>query len=61
VVGVALIGAGLWTWISAARDAPKSAERANERHRRREFKAQPIVGIVPQSAPQLRAGLRVDW
>jgi protein-S-isoprenylcysteine O-methyltransferase Ste14 len=61
VAGAVLTGVGLWAWIAAARDAPKSAERANERHRRRELKADPIIDIVPQSAPQLTAGLRVDW
>lgn len=60
-VGILLIGAGLWTWISAARDAPKSAERANERHRRRELNAHPLVEVNPQPGPQLRAGLSLGW
>ena len=59
--GIALIGASLWTWISSARDAPKAAERANERHRRRELKAHPLVEVNPQSAAQLRTGFSVGW
>ncbi len=61
VAGIVLTGAGLWTWISSARDAPKSADRANERHRRRELRAHPILDVGPQSPKELRAGLSVKW
>jgi hypothetical protein len=33
VAGLVIVGMGIWTWISGARDAPHAAERANARHR----------------------------
>ena len=54
-------GIGLATWILSVRDAPLSAERANEHHRRRELKASPTLDIRPQDGGQVRAGLRVGW
>jgi hypothetical protein len=52
---------GVWTYISSIRDAPKSAERANERHRRRELRVQPMLDVMPGSAGRLNAGLSMDW
>lgn len=60
-MGVFFVGTGLWTWIASVRDAPLAAERANERHRRRELKVGPLLEIKPQSQQQLRAGLSLDW
>jgi hypothetical protein len=59
--GSLLIVASACTWISTVRDAPKSAERANERHRRRELKLHPTVGVGTQGATRLNAGFAVDW
>ncbi|HJQ11406.1 MAG TPA: hypothetical protein VJ840_10290 [Gemmatimonadaceae bacterium] len=58
--GILAAGTGLWTWISSVRDAPKSAERANERHRRRELRAHPVLSPGSQTT-QWRAGVRLDW
>ena len=65
-MGALSAGIGLFTWISSVRDAPLSAERANERHRRRELRANPTVEIgtrggPQQGEPQLKAGLSIDW
>ena len=43
VLGVALVGAGIWEWISSARDAPHAAERANSKHLRHRSTATPII------------------
>jgi hypothetical protein len=58
--GSLLIIMSACTWISSVRDAPQSAERANERHRRRELKVHPIIG-VPESHNRVNAGLSVAW
>jgi hypothetical protein len=42
-LGVAVVGLGLWEWVSSARDAAHAAERANERHRRKSAQAKPII------------------
>jgi hypothetical protein len=60
-MGALSAGMGLCTWISSVRDAPLSAERANERHRRRELKLYPKVDITPQGGTRLGAGLSVGW
>ena len=59
--GSLLIVMSTCTWISSVRDAPRSAERANERHRRRELKLHPTVGIGTQGATRLNAGFALDW
>ena len=60
LTGSLLILMSACTWISSVRDAPKSAERANERQRRRELKVHPIIG-VPESHSGVNAGLSVAW
>lgn len=59
--GSLLILSSAYTWISSVRDAPKSAERANERHRRRELKLYPTIGIGSEPTKRLTAGFAVDW
>ena len=59
--GSLLILMSACTWISSVRDAPKSAERANERHRRRELRLHPTVGIGVEAERRLNAGFVVDW
>jgi hypothetical protein len=54
-------GIGITTWIRSVRDAPLSAERANEHHRRRELKTYPTLEVSPKAGGQLRAGLTVGW
>ena len=58
--GALLTTSSVLTWVSSVRDAPKSAERANERHRRRELKVHPTL-TVPQSHNGVNAGLSVAW
>lgn len=61
VVGVGMVGLGLWMWASSARDARRAAERANERHRRRFEAVSPIIKPFsgPSNAPQV--GLSILW
>ena len=60
LVGSLLIASSIVTWVSSVRDAPKSAERANERRRRRELKVRPTIR-VPQTHTGVNAGLSVAW
>jgi hypothetical protein len=60
LAGSLLILMSACTWISSVRDAPKSAERANERHRRRELELHPTIS-VPDSHRGVNAGLSVAW
>jgi len=52
--------AAVVTWVRSVRDAPKSAERANERRRRRELRLHPTIS-VRESHKGLKAGLSVAW
>jgi hypothetical protein len=49
VLGVALVGAGIWAWISSARDAAHAAERANAKHLRHRLTATPVI-VAPVDA-----------
>jgi len=60
-MGALAAGVGLWNWIESVRDAPLSAERANERRRRRELRVVPTVDLSPRDPKQLRAGVNVGW
>ena len=59
--GVAVVGLGFWEWISSARDAPRAAERANERHRRKTAQARPIIGPAAGSHGGWHAGVEIPW
>jgi hypothetical protein len=61
VLGVLLVGAGVWTWISSARDAPRAAERANIRHAARRLRLSPIVESSAGTSHQVKFGLAVGW
>ena len=61
LLGVFLVGSGLWTWISSARDAPHAAERANERHQSRKLKVTPLVEPSAELDPNVRAGIAIRW
>ena len=58
LLGVTLVGLGIWEWVSSARDAPHAAERANARHG---------VGVTPFIAPfsgpahASEIGVSVHW
>jgi len=61
VLGVAVVGLGFRQWILSARDAPRAAERANERHRRKMAEARPIIGPTNGSRGGWRAGVEIAW
>ncbi|HVS60201.1 MAG TPA: hypothetical protein VHE82_05870, partial [Gemmatimonadaceae bacterium] len=61
VLGVALVGAGIWEWISSARDAPHAAERANAKHRRQTFAATPIIEAPVDAYSGWRVGAAIHW
>jgi hypothetical protein len=61
VLGVTVVGLGLWQWISSARDAPRAAERANARHRRKTAKAKPIIEAPVGSRSDWRVGVAIPW
>jgi hypothetical protein len=60
VLGVFMVGSGIWTWISSARDAPRAAERANERHQSRKFKLTPLLSPSALDL-RLRTGIEIHW
>ena len=60
-LGVAVVGLGLWGWVSSARDAAHAAERANERHRRKTAQAKPIIEAPAGSHGDWRAGVAIPW
>ncbi|HKR07710.1 MAG TPA: hypothetical protein VJS39_00855 [Gemmatimonadaceae bacterium] len=53
--------AGISTYVKSIRDAPRSAERANERHRRKELRLQPTVGVSGGPEKRLTAGVNLAW
>ena len=61
VAGVTIVGLGIWTWISSARDAPRAAERANERHRRRSQTVTLIIDPFSGPANASKAGVSISW
>jgi len=61
VAGATIVGLGIWSWISSARDAPRAAERANERHRRRSRTVTPIIDLFSGPANASKAGVSVHW
>lgn len=61
VLGVAVIGLGFRQWILSARDAPRAAERANERHRRKMAQARPIIGPAGGFHGEWHAGIEIPW
>lgn len=60
LIGSLMIASSLATWVKSVRDAPKSAERANERHRRRELDISPALTSIG-STNRVNAGLSVAW
>ena len=52
-LGVALVGAGIWEWISSARDAAHAAERANAKHLRHRAMVTPVI--------EAHVGARSGW
>jgi len=61
LLGIAGVGAGIWTWISSARDAPRAAERANARHRRSSLTVTPIVDPFSGPVNASQIGVSLHW
>jgi hypothetical protein len=61
VLGVALVGMGIWEWISSARDAPHAAERANDRHRRKTSPPAPIIQPPADSRSGWLVGAQIHF
>jgi hypothetical protein len=59
--GVALVGLGIWEWVSTARDAFHAAERANVRHAAESQRASLLINPMggPSNATQI--GMSVHW
>ena len=60
-LGIAAVGVGIWNWISSARDAPRAAERANERRRRRSLTVTPIIDAFSGTSKASHVGVSVHW
>ncbi len=60
-LGVAMVGAGFWSWISSAREAAHAAERANARHEARKLSVKPLIEPANEPNARLHAGLKVSW
>ncbi len=61
VLGIVLVGAGIWEWISSARDAPRAAERANAKHLRHRSTATPIIQSPVDSHSGWRVGAEIHF
>jgi hypothetical protein len=61
VLGVAFVGAGIWEWISSARDAPHAAERANAKHLRHRSTTTPIIEPPADSHSGWRVGTEIRF
>lgn len=61
LVGATMVGMGLWTWFSSARDAPHAAERANLRHARNSVRLSPVLGPSVTLDHRWQTGLAVNW
>lgn len=60
LAGAVMIGTGLWTWISEARDAPHAAERANAKHRAKSVVVTPFIESATKPK-EMNAGIAVSW
>jgi len=61
VLGAGLVGLGAWTWVSTARDAPRAAERANARHRRKAQRPEPIIAPPVDAHSGWRVGAQIHF
>jgi len=60
-LGVALVGAGIWEWISSARDATHAAERANARHLRHRATVTPVIEAPVDARSGWRVGTEIRF
>jgi hypothetical protein len=61
LAGVAVVGMGIWMWVSSARDAPRAAERANDRHEMRSRRVTPLIEPFSGPANASKVGVSVHW
>jgi hypothetical protein len=61
LAGVGLVGLGIWMWVSSARDAPRAAERANDRHQLRSRTVTPLIEPFAGPANASKVGVSVHW
>jgi hypothetical protein len=61
IVGAAMLGMAAWAWISSARDAPRAAERANDRHSRKRKRVSIVVEPGLVGPAEVNAGVTVRW
>lgn len=61
VLGAGMIALGAWLWISSARDAPRAAARANDRHARKTRAISPFVEPAVIDNVKVNVGVAVRW
>jgi hypothetical protein len=61
LLGVTMVGMGIWKWISSARDAPSAAERANARHRGHTSALAPYIAPSSGPADATNIGVSIHW
>jgi hypothetical protein len=61
LLGVTIVGMGIWKWISSARDAPSAAERANTRHRGQTSALTPYIAPFSGPADATDVGVSIRW
>jgi hypothetical protein len=60
-LGVVVVGAGIWHWVSTARDAPRAAERANAKHSRKAAPFKPIIDAPAGATRDWHVGVEIPW
>jgi hypothetical protein len=60
-LGIAIVGMGIWEWVSSARDAPHAAERANARHNARSSAVTPFIAPFSGPANVSEIGVSLHW
>lgn len=61
VLGITMVGMGIWEWISSARDAPRAAERANAQHDARSHAVTPFIAPFSGLANASELGVSLHW
>jgi hypothetical protein len=61
LLGMTMVGMGIWEWISSARDAPHAAERANVRHDARSSAVTPFIAPFSGPANTSQLGVSLHW
>jgi hypothetical protein len=61
LLGVTMVGLGIWKWISSARDAPSAAERANARHGEQRSSIAPYIAPFSGPADATDLGVSIHW